>query len=118
MANCHESPTADPLRAKSTLLARRRLLGSRCHLHEEHSATLPAPREEETEYMPRAVDYELSEQERDEIVEIDRALSRIDHGRWGHCEVCGREIDRDRLVAQPEARDCLRCAVRRDQRLS
>jgi DnaK suppressor protein len=103
----------DPTRAKGALLARRRLLGSHFDVHEKRIELPPPSGDEEPEYMTRAVDYELSEQEREEIVEIDRALARIDHGRWGACEVCGQEIDPDRLVAMPEARDCLRCAVRR-----
>jgi DnaK suppressor protein len=44
-------------------------------------------------------------------VEVQRrrvrdALSRIDEGRYGRCEVCGREIDDERLEARPEAVTC------------
>ncbi len=105
----------DPLRAKQLLLAKRRLLGSHLELHERLAEAPPPTRDEETEYMTRAVDYELSEQEREEIVEIDRALARIDHGRWGQCDVCGHDIDPERLAALPEARECLACAARRDR---
>ncbi|MHB8418090.1 MAG: TraR/DksA family transcriptional regulator [Myxococcales bacterium] len=114
-----KSEAPDSFRAKQALLARRRLLGGRYSEHEEHVTEPPPVRDDAAEeFMTRAVDYALSEQEREEIVEIDRALSRIDHGRWGTCEVCGQEIDADRLVALPEARDCLRCAVRREHGLS
>jgi RNA polymerase-binding transcription factor DksA len=109
-----ETVLPDPFSAKRALLARRRLLGGRFATHEEEAEVPPPDRDEEAEYMTRAVDYELSEHDREEIAEIDRALARIDHGRWGRCEVCGGEIDPDRLIALPEARDCLRCAVRRD----
>jgi DnaK suppressor protein len=34
------------------------------------------------------------------------ALSRLDGGTYGRCEVCGREIDDERLEARPEASTC------------
>lgn len=106
--------TPDASQAKQSLLARRRLVGSHYGMQDKPREIPPPDWDEEAEYMTRAVDYELSEEEREELVEIDRALDRIDRGRWGVCEACGQEIDSDRLVALPEARDCLRCAVRRE----
>jgi DnaK suppressor protein len=34
------------------------------------------------------------------------ALDRLDGGTYGRCEVCGREIDDERLEARPEASTC------------
>jgi DnaK suppressor protein len=34
------------------------------------------------------------------------AIERLDAGKYGRCEVCGREIDDERLEARPEARTC------------
>lgn len=38
------------------------------------------------------------------------ALKRIDNGTFGSCEECGDEIARERLVALPATRYCIRCA--------
>lgn len=40
---------------------------------------------------------------------IDNALSRIDRGVYGICEICGREIGEERLEAIPSANLCIRC---------
>lgn len=44
------------------------------------------------------------------LYEVERALARIDEGRYGVCRRCGGEIDAARLKAIPYARYCLRCA--------
>ena len=38
------------------------------------------------------------------IEEIDDALRRIDDGTYGHCDVCGKPIDEERLKAMPTAK--------------
>lgn len=38
--------------------------------------------------------------------ELKDALKRIDEGTYGTCEVSGKEIERDRLEANPAARTC------------
>ncbi len=48
-----------------------------------------------------------------EILEIDRAIDRIDRGTWGLCERCGQRIGRSRLRALPETRRCLDCRENR-----
>lgn len=44
-----------------------------------------------------------------ELSEIDAALSRIELGTYGHCEVCDGAIGRQRLLALPHARRCIDC---------
>lgn len=39
--------------------------------------------------------------------EIDAALRRIEEGSFGHCVVCGRPIDEERLEAMPYATLCI-----------
>ena len=37
---------------------------------------------------------------------VQDALTRLDEGEYGRCEVCGREIDDERLEARPEVSTC------------
>jgi RNA polymerase-binding transcription factor DksA len=38
--------------------------------------------------------------------EVKTALEKIDSGNYGICEVCGKEIEEDRLLANPAAKTC------------
>ena len=40
------------------------------------------------------------------------ALERLADGTYGQCEMCGRDIERPRLEAMPEAVRCLECQAR------
>jgi DnaK suppressor protein len=40
---------------------------------------------------------------------INLALDKIEKGKYGICEKCGKEISEDRLKVCPEARYCLKC---------
>jgi len=51
----------------------------------------------------------LSARERDRIIEIDRALERLDQGTYGVCAACGFEIMEPRLQAMPFTRHCRDC---------
>jgi len=39
--------------------------------------------------------------------QVDAALSRMDNGKFGLCEICSDPIERDRLLADPLVRFCL-----------
>lgn len=49
----------------------------------------------------------LYDQLRRELDDIERALSRMDDGTYGTCEVCGAEIGAARLEAMPATRFCI-----------
>jgi DnaK suppressor protein len=53
----------------------------------------------------------LLDRSQDRLVDVERALERVDRGDYGRCESCGRQIDVERLVARPAARRCIDCAV-------
>ena len=53
----------------------------------------------------------LLDQARSHLADIDEALVRIDHGRYGRCERCGGVIAAERLEARPVARTCIGCAA-------
>ncbi|MGH9736017.1 MAG: TraR/DksA family transcriptional regulator [Candidatus Acidiferrales bacterium] len=52
------------------------------------------------------------ERERNELAEVEAALSRILRGGYGICEVCENPIREARLQALPWARLCIQCADR------
>lgn len=52
------------------------------------------------------------ERERNELAEVEAALSRIQRGEYGICEICENPIREARLQALPWARLCIQCADR------
>ena len=42
--------------------------------------------------------------------EVADALARLDQGRYGVCERCGKRVTKERLRALPHARWCMACA--------
>jgi DnaK suppressor protein len=51
----------------------------------------------------------LARNARQTIIQIERALDRIEAGNYGLCINCGQAIDVERLEALPQAVDCLDC---------
>ncbi|MFF3492863.1 TraR/DksA family transcriptional regulator [Streptomyces sp. NPDC002795] len=43
------------------------------------------------------------------LTDVEAALDRIIQGSYGHCHLCHRTIDRERLMIVPQARYCTRC---------
>ncbi|MEY4704221.1 MAG: hypothetical protein RL042_417 [Nitrospirota bacterium] len=52
----------------------------------------------------------LDERMKAEIEAIDRALVKLETGRYGRCERCGTAIPQSRLEAVPAAALCMACA--------
>ncbi len=52
-----------------------------------------------------------------ELAQVESALDKIQHGKYGHCENCESAIAPARLKALPYATECIECA-RRDERRS
>jgi DnaK suppressor protein len=50
---------------------------------------------------------------RSNLVDVERALGRIDAGTYGICERCGKPIDPARLEARPWALLCIDCKQKR-----
>ena len=44
---------------------------------------------------------------RESLEEVEHALSKLDDGTYGRCEVCNEEIAAARLEAMPAARHCI-----------
>ena len=52
---------------------------------------------------------ETSRRRKHQLQRIDGALRYIGSGGYGHCFVCGEEIDLRRLTADPAHTRCIRC---------
>jgi DnaK suppressor protein len=78
--------------------------------------TLPAdvvevrdPEERSVADYVQEVDFALMEMKSATLAKIDDALHRLEHGRYGVCAECGREIAEARLAAVPFASLCRGC---------
>lgn len=63
-------------------------------------------------------DSSLAEQERRELLAIERALSKMATGAFGICEDCGEAIPARRLLVLPEARLCANCQAYEERQAS
>jgi DnaK suppressor protein len=55
--------------------------------------------------------------ERRALAEIELALARLGHGRFGRCERCGGAISAARLARTPQARYCTSCETGAEARV-
>jgi DnaK suppressor protein len=66
--------------------------------------------------VQQGLNLEVQERDRKLLIEIDRALSKIETGTYGLCEDSEEPIDEARLEAQPWTRYSVEAAERREQR--
>ena len=99
---------------KSLLLNRRReMLEQVAHLEferdelEQHS--IESIDSAQTENLAQLI-YKLDERGKEEIEEIELALSKMSSSRYGICELCGKSIPIKRLKVLPATRLCRNCA--------
>jgi DnaK suppressor protein len=57
----------------------------------------------------RELMFSLSDVERQTLLQIENALTRMDEGGYGRCANCGQQINLLRLEAVPWARFCIDC---------
>ncbi len=65
------------------------------------------PADNATELMMQTTELAIEELREEEAEEIQAALQAIEEGTYGKCEVCGKEIEFERLEALPTATTCL-----------
>ncbi len=71
-----------------------------------------------TQSLDKEILFELSDNERLMLEDIEAALRKIDHGIYGLCEQCQKPIASKRLNALPSARYCLVCQAGAEKRRS
>jgi len=50
-----------------------------------------------------------------QLIQLRKALTRINIGKYGICEKCGKMIDTDRLAIKPETTICIDCAKEQEK---
>jgi len=58
----------------------------------------------------QAMSVETGRRRRQQLLQIDAALHRIEEGDYGDCQECGELINPKRLEANPFATLCIQCA--------
>ena len=69
-----------------------------------------------TKTFEREHEMSLANNSRDLLLQVERALARLDAGTYGRCETCGDPIPKARLQAFPRATLCVRCKQREERR--
>jgi DnaK suppressor protein len=64
-----------------------------------------------TEAISRLTEIGVGQSLESTLARIERALSKLDGGTYGDCDVCGRPIAHARLQAMPDSVKCLDCAA-------
>lgn len=70
----------------------------RDHMGDQGSAT-----------FAREMDISLEDSSREQLGQVERALERIEEGRYGQCTRCADPIPLDRLRVVPAAELCISC---------
>ena len=60
-----------------------------------------------TETYERELDEGLEEDAREQLRQVEKALTRLESGEFGRCEICGKEIPVERLEAVPWTTLCI-----------
>ncbi|MGZ5374467.1 MAG: TraR/DksA family transcriptional regulator, partial [Aeromicrobium sp.] len=66
--------------------------------------------------LERDAEMSLAANQRELLLQTEKALGRLDTGTYGACEVCGEPIGKMRLMAFPRATLCMTCKQREERR--
>ncbi|MGP4974064.1 TraR/DksA family transcriptional regulator [Psychrobacter alimentarius] len=103
-------------RAKESLLTLKEEYETRIDKIEDH---IQNPQDDLNEHWEdQAISYRqndmrqnLKSEARQSLTYVENALSRIENGTYGECEVCGEPIEAQRLEALPYATLCMKHAA-------
>jgi DnaK suppressor protein len=66
--------------------------------------------------LERDAEMSLAANQRELLLQTEKALDRLDKGTYGQCEICGEPIGKNRLMAFPRATLCMTCKQREERR--
>jgi DnaK suppressor protein len=126
------APPKNTRSAAETEKIRAALAGRRDELREEYDQTLSEIAELQrdrltdsagddqadtgTKTFEREQEISLANNILERITQVERALERLDDGRYGWCERCGNPIPVERLAAFPSATLCVTCKQLEERR--
>jgi DnaK suppressor protein len=64
-----------------------------------------------TEAISRLTEIGVGQSLESTLARTERALSKLEQGTYGVCDVCGQPIARERLRAMPDSVMCVACAA-------
>lgn len=67
------------------------------------------PADNATETFDKERNYALMGNEKKRLFLIDDALKKIENGKYGKCEICGKDIPYERLEFLPFVKTCIDC---------
>jgi len=74
-----------------------------------HAEDLPDEVDLASSDLNQSMSLRIRDRERELVLKIEEALTKIEEGTFGLCEMCEEPIDIKRLEAQPIAEMCIRC---------
>jgi DnaK suppressor protein len=66
--------------------------------------------------LERDAEMSLAANQRELLMQTEKALERLAKGSYGQCEFCGEAIGKMRLMAFPRATLCMTCKQREERR--
>lgn len=100
------------LAIKESLLSQRNCILNKTHEFKKEQSDQVIVCEEVdiiTKDMSNNISIQLFERDLNVLVQIEKALGKIDEGTYGHCDSCGSDINWKRLMARPFATFCIDC---------
>lgn len=73
------------------------------------SSSFPDPLDRALSESNRVLELRERDRERKLLRKIRAALTRLEDGSYGICEVCNEEISEQRVIARPETTLCIDC---------
>ncbi len=62
-----------------------------------------------TNIYDKELHLDLTEKNKQLLIDIEEALGKIENGSYGKCEKCSSDISMERLKALPFAKKCIKC---------
>lgn len=81
------------------------------HHMQDEAANYPDPNDRASQEEEITLELRARDRERKLIKKIDEALTSLDMGEYGYCDICGVEIGIQRLEARPTATQCIDCKI-------
>ena len=81
------------------------------HHMQDEAANYPDPNDRASQEEEITLELRARDRERKLIKKIDEALTSLDMGDYGYCDICGVEIGIQRLEARPTATQCIDCKI-------